>query len=390
MADFKLIFCLFLGNFSFFTAMSEIVNASSSNDFLLDLRFQNITLTLTSNHLLNKTSFETIDLSHNNLEFITSHLLEGLKNLKTLKIDENKNFKPRKVEAFLHSASLTYFSCSGCGFQEIYEKTFTGLPNLEVLDLSRNQLKSIDSKIAFQSNEKLNFVNFSSNFLDFIHPETFSANKNLQILDLSMNAGLKAMQGNFLSNSHLEILYLRGCNFDVLDENTFSALPNLREIYLQNNKIRKVSAASFDKNTILAKISFEMNFLEQLPLQIITNHTKNLCLDANSFKLTRGYVRLYTKYEKYHLIHGDEATICENRNETLKFEWFVIKHKLVNMAGISDAFIGTYISAIVVAEIVVLVALVGCFMKLSKKFKPEDLSQTILNESSIYKIIKND
>lgn len=359
------------------------------NDYVLDLRHQKI-ITLEDTHLRNKTSYHTIDLSNSGLEMITPHLLENLHNLSNLKADGNEKFRNRNTGSFLYVKSLTLFSCIGCGFKEIYEQSFTGLPNMETLDLSKNLIASI-GKDAFTSNSNLKFLNFSANALDTIRPDTFRSNKHLSVLDLSSNTKLNVTEGTqLIINTNLEVLHVSRCNFNVIDEKAFSGLPNLREVYLQHNAIHKVNAGAFKLNPLLTNISFENNTLEQLPLSVITDQTKNLCLDLNHFKLTRGYVRLYSKYERHKLVRDANTTICENRNETLQFEWLVMKQLNVTRAGISDAFISMYILVVVLAEVVVLVLLIFCFMKMSKKFKPDDLSQTILNGNSIYKLFKND
>lgn len=355
---------------------------------MLDLRHQQ-NITLDPSFFLNKTSYHEIDLSNGKLEFLTPHLLKTLPSLMELRVDGNPKFQNRKVEAFLHSKSLEMFSCAGCGFLEIYNLSFTGLPSLERLDLSRNSIQTIN-KDAFNSNINLKFVNLTGNKLDLIRPEIFSSNEHLSVLDLSLNVNLTVREGTqLITNPNLTILYVAGCSFHVIDEQTFSGLPDLQEIYLQNNLIHKVAAGAFQLNPLLANLSFENNRLEHFPSSVITNYTKNLCLDQNLFRLTRGYVKLYSKYERRGLVKDDNRTICENRNETMKFEWLVMKYK-VSKAGISNAFISTYLMSILLAEIVVVVLLGICLMKLKKKFKPEDLSQTILNNNSIYKICKND
>lgn len=330
-------------------------------------------------------------MSYTGLEFITPHLLEEFQNLLVFKVDGNPDYKIRGIQAFLHSKSLILFTCVGCGFQEIYEKSFTGLPGLETLSLGRNSIKVIN-KDSFISNVQLISVNLTENSLEIIHRETFKANEHLSVLDLSFNLNLTVQEGTqLITNSNLEILYVIGCSIHMVDEQTFSGIPKLKELYLQNNVIHKVDPGSFQLNPLLTNLSFENNRLEHFSASVITDQMRHLCLDQNYFKLTRGYVKLYYKYERQGLMKGNNRTICENRNETLKFEWLALKYKVnVNKAGISNAFISTYLLAILLAEMVVLVMLVVCFMKLKKKFKPEDLSQTILNDNSIYKIWKND
>uniref|UniRef100_A0A336KTB0 CSON014750 protein n=1 Tax=Culicoides sonorensis TaxID=179676 RepID=A0A336KTB0_CULSO len=369
---------------------TSITHVNAQNDYVLDLRFQSLQ-TLNEDSLRNKTTYINIDVSHNNLEFISPHLLEKLQNLKELRMDMNPNFRIRKVEAFLHSKSLNLLSCSGCGFNEILSKSFNGLPALKTLDLSSNSIKSISGD-AFRENPGLTFVNLSDNSLISLQADTFKLNQELLVLDLSRNQNLSSTPGKtFIENEKLETLFLGGCNFEVIDDMTFKDLPNLKEIYLQNNLIHEIDPNAFQLNPLLVNISFENNQLEKFPLSIVTDNIKNLCLDQNNFKLTRGYVRLYYKLEKQGLLKDNLTTICENRNETLKFQWLATKYQFkVSQAGISNAFISTYLLAILVAEGLIVFFLIFYFMKMKKKIKLEDFSQTILNENRIYKIMKRD
>lgn len=360
------------------------------NDYVLDLRYTNLTV-LSKDDLKNKTSYYTIDLSSNNLEFITPHLLENLPNLLNLKVNLNPKFTIRKTEAFLHSKSLLLFSAVECGFESVYKRSFDGVPKLEVLDLSGNKIKSLDDD-AFTKNINLINVNLSRNSLKSIDSEIFVTNERLEILDLSHNTNLKnEKEKPFILNKNLAVLYLNKCHLESIDAETFRNLTNLTELFLAGNFIIEVDSKAFQSMPLLTNVSLENNLLRSLAPSIIGKNMQNLCLDQNKFRLTRGYVKLYSKYERKGLIKDNQTTICRNKNETLKFEWFAMQYKLdPTKAGISTAFISTYLLAILLAEVAILVGLVFCFMKLKKKFKPEDYSQTILNENSIYKICKTE
>lgn len=355
----------------------------------LDLRGQ-LMQTL-SPDLFNDTTaqYVEIDATDTGIEYINDFVVSQQKSLVLLRMDSNPKFLPRRNHAFLISDSLVSYSCSGCGFSTIYTLTFTQLKSLKSLNLSANKLSLIEPG-AFKLNSQLERVNLSHNELDernnfvniFGDGET-----SLKVLDLSRNAALKMIPNQALvAGNSLEELYLSECGFDVIYVESFAKLPHLKQLILKSNFIHQIDSNAFATNPNLTYLTLEHNKLRILDKNVIGNSLQYLCLANNSFTWSSSYQMLWERYEKRGL-NETASEICESQDEVEAFDWLIRQHLT---AGISNAFISTYLLVILLTEVAIVVLLILYLIKLANRLstEPNDLSQTVLNNNRIYKIYK--
>ncbi|XP_075051039.1 oligodendrocyte-myelin glycoprotein [Mixophyes fleayi] len=170
----------------------------------------NIThLNLSYNHLTDLdhqlsrfTNLRFIDLSHNSLKNLPSHLPRSLWEVYAA----NNNIK------VLHKLDTAYQW------------------NLKVLDVSRNSLQ----RSVFINNTliSLQFLNLSNNQLWTV-PTNLPT--NTQVIDLSYNSLIQILPGTLVRMAKLHTLYLHNNRFAYIPNNAFYHMTHLKKITLYNN-----------------------------------------------------------------------------------------------------------------------------------------------------------
>jgi preprotein translocase subunit SecG len=90
---------------------------------------------------------ETLNLSYNNIFTLSAQIFLGNKKLKKVDLNNNKLQVTRNSllsEHILESTSLNYLDVSFCNITSISIETFSGLPNLETLKMNGNPLIQFD------------------------------------------------------------------------------------------------------------------------------------------------------------------------------------------------------------------------------------------------------
>lgn len=324
-----------------------------------------------------------------NLKYISKYDIDCFSDLNKLILNKNYELKLSHNTTMLNR-HVNIFECSCCGITEVYEKDFSGLPSLETLDLSNNSIKQIDSK-AFLHNPHVIFLNLSFNLLEEfgIAIDIFASNKSLKTLDLSYNSQLSFSSDKyFIYSTSLERLFINNCNLKMVYNKTFQQLPVLKELFLQNNLIHKIYSQSFQGLKDLTFLQLDNNSLNSLSLKHVTDNLMYICIDNNAFKYNREYTKLHDELKKRKLLQRNSNTKCENTNGTMSFEYIMESRK---NAGISGAFISTYLVMILLAEGIVLAILILYYVKLKGRVQDGlKYANTILNDHDIYKICKTD
>lgn len=246
----------------------EIVNGTFSDlDKLKHLSLSYNNITHVPRYL--PVSLVTLELASNAISFIGEDDFKGLPNLKTLKIQGNC---PR-----CHNAP---YPCTPCenGSIDIHEQAFDHLKKLTLLHLAGNSI-SLIKKAWFENLSQLQELYLSFNFLTGqIEDGAFLSNlKLLKKLDLSYNYQLQAypdtvrLAPTFANLHSLHILHIQGLvfkkiqndslaplyglqNLSVLDigvnfivavdSNIFNQFPNLKLLYLSENRLYPIANSS--------------------------------------------------------------------------------------------------------------------------------------------------
>ncbi|XP_026737397.1 toll-like receptor 13 [Trichoplusia ni] len=197
-----------------------------------------------------------IDLSSNNLQYVTKGVFNNFLNLRKLILSKNK-------------------------IVNIFEESFNGLSKLETLDLSENNLTILAN--VFTPLKNLQHLNLSRNNLEFIHENYFN-NWLLQHLDVSHNNLRKLAPGALqllpnlarlllTDNPHLGITQLdtqllvgTGRRLQQIDASRtgLHQVPeafthSVRFLSLVGNRISAVRCGDFDSYPLLQSLDFSDN-----------------------------------------------------------------------------------------------------------------------------------
>lgn len=368
----------------FFSSSSQVLNKTSSQ-----LRSINIT------ELYENNNWRIIDLSHNSIDSVDSpDLLQQQNDLETLQLSFNSNFKGQTTSKLIFAhKTLKNFECGNCGFVEIASQHFTGLPSLKELRLSANKINRINED-AFKSNKQLQLLDLSSNRLTSVPPSTFADLKFFEVLNLSMNNIALPERSPFLKSGSLKRLRLDGCSISSLYAETFSELRTLVEINLNGNKIKSLTVTPFKSNEKLKILLVESNQIKDFSLVTVDfmKQLEEFCIGNNtldpSSKFVKSYGEMGLSVEKCN--HNVEF-FTENSSGHNTTEQSAKLGKFIN-EGISDFFIGSYISIFLILQAVAFVMLSIYLIKITKyeKLDGVNYANTILNDNEIYRLCKRE
>jgi Leucine-rich repeat (LRR) protein len=238
---------------------------------LLEGLDQLLVLDLSSNELtnncVNRDTFSglvrlvILNLAHNDITRIDSHVFQDLYSLQILNLEEN-------------------------GIDVIAESAFSSLSNLHALTLTHNNLVQLEPH-HFTGLYVLNQLYLDNNHIKVIHPRTFENCTNLQDLGISGNhlmevpdgiGHLRYLKSLDLGDNHISKLI--NTSFEGLDQlyglrlinnelvnisrDAFSALPTLQVLNLACNKIEVVDQGAFGTYPNLKAIRLDGNRLTNI------------------------------------------------------------------------------------------------------------------------------
>lgn len=154
-------------------------------------------LNLSGNHIakIHNQAFHTLkdlnylDLSYNDLDFISSILIKENIELDIFKISNNPKLKHLPENGFECSAqqfNIYLFDASNCGLEEIQDNSLSTFTALSQINLSGNKIRMISAKV-FSRIPKLVEVNLANNLLTTLDSKVFEQNKELTKLYLQGN-----------------------------------------------------------------------------------------------------------------------------------------------------------------------------------------------------------
>ena len=111
----------------------------------------------------------------------------------------------------------------------------------------------------------------------------------------------------------IQIISLVGNRFERLDHRTFQQLPNVREVYLQNNRLSRVPADLFDKNTVLELLNLNFNLIAEFDLKLSRmGKLSNLSMNHNRLG------ELKYKVFRPFLLRAKSSSVLELREQRFK------------------------------------------------------------------------
>lgn len=325
-----------------------------------------------------------IDVSDNNITELNSTMFSDHHYLEILILSGNKMFDFPVDTSFLSSISLERFECSSCGISTIFNATFSELPKLKELNLSGNSLSVIQSA-AFNTQFFLRNLNFDFNKLKILPIDLLKQTKVNASLSMNHNSEFDFQPNELLIKSKfLKEFQCGNCGITKISVETFSELPNIESINLNNNKISVINSKMFEKSRNIVSMSIEQNNLNDFPMSVfdVVLKLKSLCIDGNPFLMTaKNAMKNYYRKAKLRIncTEVDVENVFENNLNPAE----PTKNK-----GISDAFIASYLLIILVAQATVIgILVVYCFkIVLTDKDDEFDYSSNVLNDHDIYNV----
>lgn len=187
-----------------------------------------------------------LDLSFNEITYINDSNFRNLKNLRTLKLNNNK---------------LT-----------TVPKTFDSFESLKELDLSNNLIKTLDFDMStisknsnfFSNNTELIILNLSSNNLSDLHISCATSLKTLNVSDNRISSA------HLLGTSALEVLDLSKNNLT----DFFGEIPALKEFYVGHNTLSSFQNISKMLSNELHTLDLCFNQLKDINASTLSRFTK--------------------------------------------------------------------------------------------------------------------
>lgn len=386
---------------------------------MLNKSFSNLNSIQQIRKELEANNWQIIDLSHNSIEFIDSpELLKMQTSLELIQIDFNTKFNGKGNKTIFIQKNLKRMSCNGCGFVNIHSQHFAGFDSLEVLNLRANKINQMDAD-AFKGNRFLRVLDLSENQLKRITLSTFSASKSFHELYISSNPIDLPKNKPLLKCESLKRLTIDSCNLTDIYTQTFTEIPNIIELKLSYNRIESFPVDALKLNKNLKSLFIEGNRLKFFPASILDYlpQLTELCADKNSYVNSQEFINFVKKYDNRFLrtarCNSEVDFFIENlfppslngKNEHEELAGNSTDEKsskfindFANKGGISNFFIGSYLTIILIVQGIIFVMLTVYLIKITKYEKlgtgsgsssgDVNYANTILNDNDIYKVYK--
>lgn len=241
---------------SMFNGMTYIANLNLSGNSIEKIHNQAFHKLVELNYL---------DLSFNDLDFMSSILIKENIELDIFKISNNPRLKHLPTDGFECSAgqfNIYLFDASNCGLEEIFDNSLKTFTALSVINLSDNKIKTISNKV-FSISPKLVEVNLAYNLLTTLDAKVFKNNNELGKLNLqgnpltvlSADVFIHTPLMSWLDMSHAELTYLwkSGKNY------TETLLSNLTFLNVSHNRINEIKQSELDKLNKLRTLDISNN-----------------------------------------------------------------------------------------------------------------------------------
>lgn len=201
-----------------------------------------------------------LDLSRNQIDFISIVAFQAFKNLRRLDLSHNKiwNIPTKSFEGL---SALKYLNLGYNDITVLNSDLFSSFPNLIELDLQSNPLIELEPKV-FEHLKYLEILNLESTLLKVIPDHLFVFTSHLKTLDLSNNQ-LTYVPTDALKFLHqLHLLQLSGNPIKVIEGEAFVGMRTLVLLYLDRMPLlSKIEKYAFGNLQSLQELHCSYNFL---------------------------------------------------------------------------------------------------------------------------------
>ncbi|GBP13150.1 Insulin-like growth factor-binding protein complex acid labile subunit [Eumeta japonica] len=232
---------------SMFNGMTYIANLNLSGNGIEKIHNQAFHKLIELNYL---------DLSYNNLDYMSNVLIKENIELDIFKISNNPNLKRLPEEGFectMDQFNIYLFDASYCGLTELSDNVLSTFTALTQINLAGNQIKTVSDRV-FSRSPKLVEINLANNLLTSLDNKVFAQNKELGKLNIRGNP-LKALSVElfiptpsltWLDISHAELTHLWAEDRDY-PHKLLNNLNFLNISYNRINEIKESEVQSFHK-----------------------------------------------------------------------------------------------------------------------------------------------
>ena len=244
-------------SFSSYSDLSQIRSVYKPLVYYDSIKASNIKAKHVPDHIFADLCVNTIDLSTNDIEFISYASFSGINHLKTLILSKNKLESIGELLNSLNTSDLAELYLSS---NQIIRLNGVKFPSsLTLLDLSKNRLKFIGNCI-FTKLTDLMSLDLSSNQIKEISYQAFEDLTSLKSLYLDKNQ-LEQLNVSFTRLANLTKLTIVSNKLSIV--HSFLGLKNLIELELTHNDLIGDSL-SFKGLISLTKLSVRTNSLGSL------------------------------------------------------------------------------------------------------------------------------
>ncbi|KAK2907436.1 podocan [Channa argus] len=244
-----------------------------------------------------------LSLQNNKIEEITVEHISHLHQLQTLNLQNNRlTTEGLEDEGFEMLEQLAYLYLAN---NKLTSAPKVLPPSLVSADFAANQLTKI-YPYTFGHKPKLRSVYLHNNKLTDagLPDDVFNASTNLEILTLSSNF-LRVVPKNLPSS--LYRLHVKSNKLEKIPAEAFHKLPNLRELYLQNNLLSNdgMDNETFSQLSSLECLDLSNNNLSVVPKGLPRNLVL-LHLEKNSIRSLPGDALSSVRNLEYLLLHNNK------------------------------------------------------------------------------------
>ncbi|XP_066581657.1 protein artichoke [Prorops nasuta] len=233
-----------------------------------------------------------LDLSHNQIETISGFLMANLSRLISVDLSNNQLYM-LPSNFFLHSSILRRVDLSNNKFQQIPATALSdqNLPNLVWLNLTRNPLNRIHDLPSEVIYSMLQEIHISKTNLSIVTSQDFEAFPALLHLFLNQNRILRVSPGAFRSLTNLLTLHLGLNSLEILPKERLQGIEHLRILNLTHNRLKKLEEfpkdlkslqvldLSYNQISIVGKVTFK-NLISLVELHLYGNWINTISSEA--------------------------------------------------------------------------------------------------------------
>lgn len=204
-----------------------------------------------------------LDLSGNSLAILNAEMFVGLENsLMELKLGQNKITNIGNIS--LQLTQLRRLDLSFNNIVDIPRNAFEGVENLLYLNLSNNHHLAPMPVSIINSLVKLQTFDLSNVGLRTVQPELFSKSPNLKLIYLKNNKINELTEGTFNNLRNLTTVDLSYNNIMTIKAGTFVNAMNIRFLSLKGNQLSAFRGEIFNTGTGLEEIDISDNQISYL------------------------------------------------------------------------------------------------------------------------------